>query len=350
MPGEPGKPGAVVLCGDWRGCYDGGWQGLITPESFSHPAKYSRALINRIYQHCIEQGWLKPGDVCLDVFGGVALGALDAQRLGLTWIGIELEEKFVKLGNQNIALWNRRFGHVPGWGSARLLCGDSRKLGEVVAGAGIATGAGGLNTKPGKDGQQSGRNPKSASQQTDQHYGTTAGNLSRLPPGDPAAVISSPPHSVGLGKEHTYADHSKREKDSHRGIMREKGIVDPYYGNTDGQLGNDAADFWSASRVILEQVYAVLKPGGHAVFVTKNFVRAKTIVPFSDQWQALCEAVGFRCVCQHRALLVSGEGEQQDAFGQHKKLRRERKSFFRRLAEAKGSPCINHEDVRCFVK
>jgi hypothetical protein len=24
---------ARVLCGDWRGAYDGGWQGLITPES-----------------------------------------------------------------------------------------------------------------------------------------------------------------------------------------------------------------------------------------------------------------------------------------------------------------------------
>jgi hypothetical protein len=102
--------------------------------------------------------------------------------------------------------------------------------------------------------------------------------------------------------------------------------------------------------VILEQVYAVLKPGGHAIFVTKDFVRAKTRVPFSDQWQALCEAVGFRLVCTHRALLVSGEGTQTDAFGQDKKLRRERKSFFRRLAEAKGSPRIDAEDVRCFVK
>ena len=102
--------------------------------------------------------------------------------------------------------------------------------------------------------------------------------------------------------------------------------------------------------MILEQVYAVLKPGGHAIFVTKDFVRAKARVPFSDQWQALCEAVGFRLVCAHRAMLVTDQGQQQDAFGQHKALRRERKSFFRRLAEAKGSPRIDHEDVRCFVK
>ena len=73
-------------------------------------------------------------------------------------------------------------------------------------------------------------------------------------------------------------------------------------------------------------------------------------VPFSDQWQALCEAVGFVPVCQHRALLVTGEGVQTDAFGPDKKLRRERKSFFRRLAEAKGSPRIDFEDVRCFTK
>ena len=121
----------------WRGCYDGGWADLIVPEAFAHPAKYSRALIARIYEHAKAEGWLQPGDVVLDPFGGVGLGALDAMRLGLSWCGMELEQKFVDLGNQNIALWNRRYGHVAGWGTARLIQGDSSKLAEVVAGAGL---------------------------------------------------------------------------------------------------------------------------------------------------------------------------------------------------------------------
>ena len=40
----------------WIGCYDNGWQGEITPESFSHPAKFSRTLIRRIYDHAFAEG------------------------------------------------------------------------------------------------------------------------------------------------------------------------------------------------------------------------------------------------------------------------------------------------------
>lgn len=46
----------------WHGCYDDGWQGSIVPEAFSHPAKFSRGLIHRIYQHAKEMGWVKSGD------------------------------------------------------------------------------------------------------------------------------------------------------------------------------------------------------------------------------------------------------------------------------------------------
>jgi hypothetical protein len=83
---------------EWRGCYGEGWQGLIVPEAFAHPAKFSRALIQRIYEHVVAEGWAKPGDVVVDPFAGVALGALDAQRLGLNYVGVELEQRFVDLG------------------------------------------------------------------------------------------------------------------------------------------------------------------------------------------------------------------------------------------------------------
>lgn len=134
-------------------------------------------------------------------------------------------------------------------------------------------------------------------------------------------------------------------------ITRRNNICAPDYGESDGQTGAMvAADFWSASRVILEQVYAVLKPGGHAIWVLKRFVRAGRIVEFPDQWLALCEAVGFRLVCRHRAMLVVDTGEQRDVFGNHKRLSRQRKSFFRRLAEAHGSPSVDWEDVICMRK
>ncbi len=49
-------------------------------------------------------------------------------------------------------------------------------------------------------------------------------------------------------------------------------------------------------------------------------------------------------------MLVAHHGEQDDMFGDAKQLTTERKSFFRRLAEKKGSPRIDHEDVICVVK
>src|SRR5574341_288445 len=116
----------------WADCYPSAWKGLIVPESMAHPAKYSSRLIRRIYQHMLEEKWLLRGDRVIDPFGGVSLGALDAMRLGLHWTGIELESKFVDLGNRNINLWNSRFGQMPNWGSARLLQGDSRHLLELI--------------------------------------------------------------------------------------------------------------------------------------------------------------------------------------------------------------------------
>lgn len=95
---------------DWHSLYGESWQGEIVPDAFSHPAKFSRGLIRKIYSHMLEQGYLSEGNMVIDPFGGVALGALEAMVNGCFWVGCELEEKFVKLGNENIALWNKRYG------------------------------------------------------------------------------------------------------------------------------------------------------------------------------------------------------------------------------------------------
>lgn len=82
---------------EWQGCYGEGWTD-ITPESFSHPAKFSRALIRRIYRHAIDQGWIKAGDWIIDPFGGSGLGAKDGLYFGINWFGNELEPRFVDMG------------------------------------------------------------------------------------------------------------------------------------------------------------------------------------------------------------------------------------------------------------
>ncbi len=112
----------------WHRCYEDSWKGLIVPQAFAHPAKFARGLIRRIYRHCLERGYLKPGDTVLDPFGGVALGAADAIVAGLNHIAVELEPHFVALGQRNIALWQKYQLR----GKALILQGDSRRLREVV--------------------------------------------------------------------------------------------------------------------------------------------------------------------------------------------------------------------------
>jgi hypothetical protein len=145
---------------------------------------------------------------------------------------------------------------------------------------------------------------------------------------------------VGSAKEHRRemygAEHGQL------GAMNEGSFQDP-----DNQTGET---FWSASRQILEQLFEVIQPGGHAVFVVKNFVRDGKEVDFTGQWAKLAEAVGFRWLHHHRALLVEVHGEQARLDGSHDVIKTERKSFFRRLAEDKGSPRIDHESVLCFEK
>jgi len=99
----------------------------------------------------------------------------------------------------------------------------------------------------------------------------------------------------------------------------------------------------------MEQCHQILKPGGVAIWVVKDFVRAKRRVDFCGDWRRLCEAVGFVTLHEHHASLVK-EDVKDSLFGHKIVKRKERKSFFRRLAESKGSPRIDHETVFCMMK
>lgn len=545
---------------DWPHLYGEGWQKEIVPEAFSHPAKFSRALIRHIYDHCIAEGWLAEGDTVIDPFGGVALGGLDAMRLGAHWVGVELEAKFVALGAQNIALWNSRYaGRFAKWGTARLIQGDSRRLLEVIRDAGMAVTSPPFSpsgTQPASVLQPGGRQGVRSSYRkvgadAEDNYGSTPGNLgnlradekgfnaaissppfgegetrnrseyqdgevasmmsraytqdkqgntegnlsamhadekgfaaalssppyidgarqqgtdnhpermqgsefhparydlsvtsppflqtsggtnvtsesgplsdpaliarhaagnaaagygdemaslSKLPEGDaPSLTISSPPYSESMERkggidptksEHVGGPHSQMNRSDTRygetagqiGSMPEGdlnniaqvvssppyegtelsgggGIANEYrniyregqnYGDELGQLGAEVGDtFWSAAKLIVAQTYAALRPGGHAVWVVKAFVRNKAIVDFPGQWRALCESIGFTTLHEHHALLTEDHGTQTAMDGNHKRHVKERKSFFRRLAEKKGSPRIDYEVVLCMVK
>jgi len=392
--------------GDWHGLYRERWGDDLVPDAYAHPAKFARALIRRIYKHLLLEGYIKPGDTVMDPFGGVALGALDAMRNGLHWWGNELEEKFVKLGNQNIILWNKRYGSLwpDTWGSAVLTQGDSRELAGmrvegVVSSPPYANRGLGDGDGPGASGERYGKWTITEKAYTaGNEYGTSPGQLAAMKEGELSAVVSSPPFGEGETRDRApvqgghVADcitraytqdkqgstpgnlaHMKAVVSSppYRGGGHHSGVFDTWggeigktdtpawsrlaknsadngYGQAEGQMEQMGKedDFWTAARQIVDQCYLLLKPGAVAVWVVKRFVRDKQIVDFPDQWRRMCESAGFVTVEWIRAWVVEEHGEQMDLFGNSHTRGVERKSFFRRLYESKyPENSIDWEDV-----
>jgi len=272
----------------WKGCYDDSWKGIITPESFAHPAKASRALLRRIMNHMIAEKWLNKGDLLLDPFGGVGTTGIQAASWGIRFVGVELEEKFYKMALENFDLhriqWEKFSDPLP-----RMIHGDSRKLAEVLVMA--------------------------------------------------DAVVSSPPYNEGLGHG------GSPTVNPNTGASKVLIAMEEGYGSSPGQLGAESGEtFWSAAREILFQCHAVLRPGAYCAWVTKDFVKNKDRVPFTDDWLRLLVSCGFEPVLRVQAALVK-ETREASLFGGEIVKTKERKSFFRRLAEKKGSPRIDHEDV-----
>jgi len=369
----------------WQGCYGGGgWQRLLVPDAFQHPAKFSYALINRIYKHGLERGYWQRGSHVIDPFGGVALGGIVAAYHGLRWTGCELEERFVQLGQANIDLHRRALAQF-GDPIPVLLQGDSRRLAAVLQEAGSLVSSppysSSLNTgtdEPmGSGGRLGGAIPA-------RRYGDTTGQLGRMRDENPPAVVSSPPYAdspissasniqsakcpesppardvraEGYAGVVSSPPYEKQQSGGGLSQVRNGGdynctIAPPskhcgyqHQGDAEGQLGNSTGDtFWQAAREIVQQCHLILPPGATACWVVKAFVRDKAIVDFPGQWLTLCQECGFELVEWCRASLVK-RTEEPGLFGEPVTTTTDRKSFFRRLYEKKpGAPRIDFEEV-----
>lgn len=390
----------------WLRCYPSNWAGKIVTHATHHPAKYSSKLIKRIYDHALEEGWIKTGSRVIDPFGGVALGAYDAIRLGMQWIGNELELKYHRIGQgmdcpgfnkeywkrykgrgdkwnelnicpscgdvlnssgdrsqffgQNqIAIPERRAhrynGNVDTWlnnahrGSAILLHGDSKQITQLIDQSAEAiissppyggirfSGAGQQGARA--DMKRNGRAP-------DGSYGATEGQLGEMKDEGFDLALSSPPYDE---TDQNYKGGWARFHKNHTPLWRTDRQRQAEYGDTDGQLSG-AQDFWIAARQIVDQVYSLTKAGGHAIWVVKDYVKGGRVIPFSDRWRQLCEAAGFETLHEHHAMLVHSHGKQISLEGEVIERTTESKSFFRRLAEKRGSPRIDYETVYCMIK
>jgi DNA modification methylase len=396
----------------WEHCYDDGWQGFITKESFAHPAKYSRGLIERIFDHMLTRGWLHKGDVVADCFGGIATGGIVAAYRGLRWYGVELEPRFVGFARANIALHKSKLEYL-GRPLPMIVRGDSRKFAQIVGeiagvvtsppyaetkttagnvgnatnnawgkGKQLASAQEGYGAAPGqigwlksgsvdavvssppfrdarsdttKAGATKGGGPcaeRLHSVQAGTTYGKSDGQIDNLATGDVHAVVTSPPwekncegdikrHKVNFlpdnGKGH-YASPAAKERAMQKAEQK-------VYGDTDGQIGQETKEsYWMAMKLVYAQCHLAIKPGGYIAVVIKDYVKDKQRVPLCDDTVKLLEHLGFELVERVHAMLVK-ETRHGDLFNGHTTSKTERKSFFRRLAESKGSPPIDFEQV-----
>lgn len=511
----------------WKQCYNRNWRELILPASFSHPAKFSRALVERIYAHMTDRGWINAGQHIGDPFGGIATGGIIAAYHGFHWFGVELEQKFVTWGNDNLVYNAEHFKRLGG--SAVLVKGDSRqfhkifgtwldglvtsppfsppgmqpkigqghrdnvgdcrngfagdreagnievlkpgkvdavvssppyaetlhhgggpdtkldnirggkslmaikegygsangqigamkdkgvdavitsppykdslrnvqhngidaaklkpanhegqnsqigskqgygsepgqiavlpggKLDAVISSppySGIAAGAGGLNTKPAKHaGQQSGRNASAHSQDTDQKYGKTEGQIAALKDNGVDGIVSSPPwqknteggRKASKFKSGAVLKNSRGNGASDAAVLAQAARdEEKTYGDTEGQIGTTEGEtYWHAMRDVYASCFQALKPGGYMAIVVKDYVKKGKVMPLCDDTMRLLVHVGFVEVERAHAMLVS-ESKHDTLFGDPIVVKKSKKSFFRRLTEAKGSPEINFEQV-----
>ena len=433
---------------DWQGCYDGNWADLIVPEAFAHPAKFARGLAERIVQHGLDRGWFAPGDLIGDPFGGVGLGGVIAAYRGLRWVGVELEERFAKLAEENFALHAVRWenGHLP---RPTILQGDSRQFAAIVGGcAGIVTSppyAEGLghcraehaSNDAGRATVAPNAGKFSKSDLAGRDYGTTPGQIGQLKAGDLDAILTSPPYNLTMSQDHpgraggtrgtespdggfcrygnsrgqieglppgdlaaviTSPPYAETEITQRRGFKHANDEREPAnrptperengYGQTPGNIGNlpdrgfdgivtsppfenqspshDKAEnyagfqhvgtvkvgavgygyneknpdnigqhtgdtYWQAVAEVYRQCLLALKPGGVLACVVKMYAKQGALVPLPDQTHDLLLHIGFEPLERVHALLVK-ETTTAGLFGDIT-TRMKRASFFRRLAE-----------------
>jgi DNA modification methylase len=173
--------------------------------------------------------------------------------------------------------------------------------------------------------------------------GTTPGQVGALPEGSLDAVLTSPPYADTGGTPSLGSVNKDEWGKDGRDIVARRGLSADY-GTTPGQIGQEQGDsYWRAMREIYAQVWQALKPAGVLCVVIKSYVRNKQLVDLPGQTCTLLEALGFRVFLRVRATFTETTVEP-GLFGEVRKTKK-RASFFRRLAEKKGAPVIDHEDV-----
>jgi hypothetical protein len=199
---------------DWFGCYDVPRTELFTRDSNRHPAKMAVGLCFRIIEHGERMGYWQKGDLLLDPMCGIGTTLVCGLVSGYSVRGVELEEHFWLLCNQNM-------GHVSRWiwpgCTWRVERGDARYLPALLLDHGAGPATGGITSPP-----YGGRDDHGADPHPEKMDGP--GTMFR---GYDATVSSAPYTNEGLGHgpdTHPERTHSPQPANSYAG-----GITSPPY-------------------------------------------------------------------------------------------------------------------------
>lgn len=168
-------------------------------------------------------------------------------------------------------------------------------------------------------------------------YGSTAGQIGQLRGGSLLdATVTSPPYADG-GRGFGTDPHPERAEGmrTSEAARRSGNAFRDGYGESPGQIGQEEQEsYWTAMRDVYRQVWLALKPSGVLCVVVKSYVRAGEVIDLPGQTAQLLEACGFRVFLVCKAWLTE-EQSHPGLFGEDITKTTARKSFFRRIYEAK---------------
>ena len=173
-------------------------------------------------------------------------------------------------------------------------------------------------------------------------YGRSSAQLAAMPEGCFDIAVSSPPFEDSTQVNNNPLDMTAGKAVWVDGKDSAKRVKQDYQSMASLGAGET---FWSAAREIVQQCFLALKPGGHAIWVVKDFLRNGRRVEFCEQWCLLCETVGFKTTCTHRAMLVTEITGQQTLAGKIEKKVIKRASFFRKLSEKSAKAKVFFESL-----
>lgn len=290
----------------WKADLDRKKLGYYAEGSMSHPAKMHVKMCRFILDK-----FTKKSDLILDPMSGISTTILEASLLGRDAIGVEYEDKFVKLSNESTNLLNNKPNVLmcAYRGTIAVVQGDARALTGILAGEvdGIVCSPPYCGTQPVHDQGvtlQSTKTNPTPRKISDQNYGVDA-------------IVMSPPFSKSprAGNKDKAKFLSKLDENHSRKFYKGTGrLLKSMHCSDDkknisnlphGTFGDmNKPTYLGEMRKVYSQCHAVLKEGGCAVLVTKNFTRNWKMVRLDMDTIMLMESCGFKLVDRYFRKLI----------------------------------------------